>query len=207
MRRVAKHRQLVIDFESCCVIGNTRSAFDLWLDIANSLDPAFGTSIAADILSMNRITFIRLIRNGKGPVSSKAFGTFGSTIIRLRNLLEWVRHTGRESRVVGPSAVGLEAMSSEVNARAMVYFVGNGEGCVKIGFTRRPLNERMAQLKTGNPQRLECLAVIDSGSDMRRIERDAHKFFSSARFNGEWFRISSDSAIAYAIAHGGRKWV
>lgn len=70
-----------------------------------------------------------------------------------------------------------------------VYFIGDGEGRVKIGYTAGSAAERMKDLQTGSPQRLRLLAT-QPGS--MRDERALHRRFAHARIrqDGEWFRAT-----------------
>lgn len=188
-------------------VASQDTTFNSWRDIANCTDPSMSTSTAAEMLGMHRITFIRLVRSGKGPLCRKAFGDSGSTIIRLSDFLEWVRKTGRAGRLVSPHVLDVKSVQQPAHVRGVVYFIGNDAGAVKIGVTRRPVAERLTQLQTSNSRVLRCIAVIPAGREMFRIERDAHEFFAASRLNGEWFMISSEEAASYAIARGGREWL
>jgi hypothetical protein len=64
-----------------------------------------------------------------------------------------------------------------------VYFIQAGGGDIKIGFSDNPA-KRLAQLQTGQPQRLRLLATIPG--DARR-EREIHARFARHRRQGEWF--------------------
>jgi hypothetical protein len=71
----------------------------------------------------------------------------------------------------------------------MIYFIGDGHGHVKIGFSSCDSNLRLIQLQAGNPHKLTILAshdgdVID--------ERSIHRKFSRSRIRGEWFKLTDD---------------
>ena len=57
-------------------------------------------------------------------------------------------------------------------------------GAVKIGSAKNP-KKRMAESRTGNPKRLELLAVMPGGE---REERELHREFRDLRRRGEWYR-------------------
>lgn len=72
-----------------------------------------------------------------------------------------------------------------------VYFIGFRD-YVKIGFTSRPLNERMERLQTGAPEKLEVFATLLAD---RRTERELHGTFAAYRTHGEWFRCEGRLAV------------
>lgn len=63
------------------------------------------------------------------------------------------------------------------------YFVQsvNG-GPIKIGFTTRKPNERLAALQTGAPVELRIVGLLHGN-----CEREMHERFKDARLHGEWF--------------------
>lgn len=69
----------------------------------------------------------------------------------------------------------------------------SGEKLYKIGFTRREINQRIKELKTGN---VADFSIIDSFRSKwgTKIEALLHKNFKSKKVNGEWFLLE-DSDI------------
>ena len=66
-----------------------------------------------------------------------------------------------------------------------IYFVeAEGTNCVKIGFTSRSVEQRIAELQTGQPQRLRLWGSIPGECD---AEQGLHKEYAALRTNGEWF--------------------
>lgn len=61
--------------------------------------------------------------------------------------------------------------------------------CVKIGYTTKPPNIRLAMLQVGSPDKLE---LIRSWPGTCESESDLHRALSPHRENGEWFRISPE---------------
>lgn len=59
---------------------------------------------------------------------------------------------------------------------------------MKIGVTSAPLN-RLAQLQTSHPERLEIVRLMTGG---RAAERMVHKAFATVCLHGEWFEFSPD---------------
>ena len=69
----------------------------------------------------------------------------------------------------------------------IVYVIAAGD-FIKIGITR-DLQTRIDALKTGCPLAIvpQYYTVLESESDAREVERDAHKHFSKLKVRGEWF--------------------
>lgn len=66
-----------------------------------------------------------------------------------------------------------------------VYFVQAGDGGpIKIGYTSSRVADRVAALQTGNPCRLEIVAVAPGSME---DESRAHAMFAQCRLHGEWF--------------------
>lgn len=67
----------------------------------------------------------------------------------------------------------------------IVYFVQMGkDGPVKIGYTDRPLSQRLAGLQSANPYELW---VIGWCRAPRSFEKALHERFARFRIRGEWF--------------------
>lgn len=80
-----------------------------------------------------------------------------------------------------------------------IYFVEmEGDGRIKIGFTAGQAERRVAQLQTGQPQKLRLIGTIPG--DMEG-ERGLHQEFEYLRGNGEWFEPAKEllSTIAFLI--------
>ena len=68
----------------------------------------------------------------------------------------------------------------------MIYFLSNGRaGPIKIGYAGDDVGGRVADLQTGNPERL---LLIYSCSGDRKREKAFHSVFEPHRLRGEWFR-------------------
>ena len=68
-----------------------------------------------------------------------------------------------------------------------IYFVQekSSEGFIKIGHTGKSVRGRVKGFQTGNPHKLECLAVIKNGTKV--MEQEIHKLFSDCNYRREWF--------------------
>ena len=68
----------------------------------------------------------------------------------------------------------------------MIYFVRSGD-FVKIGYTgSMDPKERVNDMQTGNPQKLELLFCVSGGY---KREAFLHNYFFDYKSRGEWFRI------------------
>lgn len=77
------------------------------------------------------------------------------------------------------------------NSSSYVYFVGTsslsvGISVVKIGISKNPW-ARLAELQTGNPEKLQVVATVKTD---RSSEVEIHDILKDARVNGEWFRYT-----------------
>jgi hypothetical protein len=82
----------------------------------------------------------------------------------------------------------------------VIYVVQEAHGdqrAVKIGFTDRPMLERLEQLQSGNPRLLGVVAATFGG---RLYEAELHERFFEHRANGEWFFLDGEVA-AFVEAH------
>lgn len=69
----------------------------------------------------------------------------------------------------------------------LVYFIAARQsGMVKIGFTSKTAQERLAGLQTGSSETLEVLATIPGST---KDESELHRRFSALRITGEWFKL------------------
>lgn len=80
-------------------------------------------------------------------------------------------------------------------AASRVYFIRQDmpDGLVKIGFTRRPVEKRLAELQKHHACALVVAAVAPG---LMSEERHLHDRFSHLRVSGEWFR-PDDELNAY----------
>lgn len=103
--------------------------------------------------------------------------------------MDWAR--GKGPRPKPPPSVPEESY---------VYFIRSASpvGELKIGTARNP-RARRGQLQTGNPHRLDVLAVIPGGT---QEETDLHKQFAHLHIRGEWY-LPGDDLMAYIELHGG----
>jgi len=71
-----------------------------------------------------------------------------------------------------------------------IYYIqpSNG-GPIKIGYTSKPVEQRIAELQTGCPDKLVLLHTEQGTLD---DEAAIHSKFSKHRVNGEWFRPSPE---------------
>lgn len=79
-----------------------------------------------------------------------------------------------------------------------VYFAQAIEGGpIKIGFTARPLAERLRELQTSSPATLRMLAEIPNAD--AGLERRLHNDFGDRRLHSEWF--TPNELLEGIVAH------
>jgi len=69
----------------------------------------------------------------------------------------------------------------------------NNDILYKIGITKRDVNKRLKQLKTGNPATLNIINVFES-KWATKIEANLHVSYDSKRIGGskEWFSLNNE---------------
>lgn len=80
-----------------------------------------------------------------------------------------------------------------------VYLVASeieGKTLYKIGYTRRPIEKRIKEFKTGNASQFYLVDSFESKWGTK-IEAQLHKFFRSKKVSGEWFELNSDDLIKF----------
>lgn len=72
----------------------------------------------------------------------------------------------------------------------------NGRKLHKIGYTKRSIEERIKEFKTGNASEFY---IIDSFSSKwgTKIEASLHRLFKKNKISGEWFNLSDDDLLSF----------
>ncbi len=80
-----------------------------------------------------------------------------------------------------------------------LYLITDGEH-TKAGITNDP-KRRLGMLQTGNPKPLSILLTcpMRNEEDARRLEKAVHDKYSAYRMMGEWFNLTGDKMIDYAL--------
>lgn len=72
----------------------------------------------------------------------------------------------------------------------MIYFVRcDVTGLTKIGYTARPMNERLLELQCGSPTKLRVLGARE-GAPLDELA--AHRYHHEKRRHGEWFALTDE---------------
>ena len=66
----------------------------------------------------------------------------------------------------------------------------------KIGYTRRKVEQRIKEFKTGNSSELEIIDVFESKWGTK-IEANLHLRFKSKQIEGEWFFLTDDDILTF----------
>jgi hypothetical protein len=61
----------------------------------------------------------------------------------------------------------------------------------KIGFTKRPIEKRIKELKTGNSKDIKVVSIFESRW-ASKIEATFHHLFKHKRINGEWYEMTQE---------------
>ena len=72
----------------------------------------------------------------------------------------------------------------------------NGEKLHKIGYTKRSIEERIKEFKTGNAS---DFYIIDSFKSEwgTKIEASLHRAFKSKKVRGEWFNLTDEDLLSF----------
>lgn len=71
-----------------------------------------------------------------------------------------------------------------------------GRKLYKIGYTRRPIEKRIKEIKTGNGSDIYLVESFKSiwGT---KIEANLHRFYKSKKVNGEWFDLKDSDVETF----------
>jgi hypothetical protein len=130
---------------------------------------------------------------------SEVANGLGVSVPEARRLMRTeIPHTWAENKKLRVDAESLDAFKAarpDLVNRSLVYFIGaDGTGCVKIGWTTRRIEERVAQIQHASPFDVYVLATMSGGLTE---ERALHERFAPLRMRGEWFR--KEGALADLI--------
>jgi hypothetical protein len=73
----------------------------------------------------------------------------------------------------------------------------NGQKLHKIGYTRRPVEKRIKEFKTGNAS---DIYLVDSFQSQwgTKIESQLHKIYKSKKIGGEWFDLNEEDIEGFS---------
>jgi hypothetical protein len=108
----------------------------------------------------------------------KVYGACRSGHIRTPDNVHWWES-------VPYCAACVEAGTVRFTTLRWVYFIADGAGHVKIGYTV-DVASRLNSLQTSTAFELRVLAVLKGGAE---TERQLHERFAEHRVRGEWFRL------------------
>lgn len=72
----------------------------------------------------------------------------------------------------------------------------NGQKLHKIGYTRRKVETRIKEFKTGNASEFEIVDTFHSKWGTK-IESQLHTIFKQKKFSGEWFDLCDDDILSF----------
>lgn len=62
----------------------------------------------------------------------------------------------------------------------------------KIGYTKRDVDQRISEFKTGNCSEFDIVHIYKPNDYPVTIERALHKHFNEKKIDGEWFELNED---------------
>lgn len=81
-----------------------------------------------------------------------------------------------------------------------------GTNYYKVGFTERPIGNRLSQLQVGCPQRLKVVRWYEFSASVQS-ETATHKALEKYHVHGEWFELSSIQIVDDVIAAMGHNTI
>jgi len=82
-----------------------------------------------------------------------------------------------------------------------VYLISCGElgnKRYKIGYTKKPVEQRLKQLKTGNHQELKIEQIFQTKWGTK-IESILHRNYKNTKVSGEWFDLSQEQVDRFLV--------
>ena len=70
----------------------------------------------------------------------------------------------------------------------IVYLITSNYVDFKIGVTTRPINERIRELQTSHPEKIDIIKFYKA-ENHNAVERWLHRKFNEKRLEGEWFQL------------------
>lgn len=195
---------------ACTKLGISQSTLNTWMENPGALAPetsALLVDLRGSLLDEKRRlltgrmeTVLEAVRAGKSL--GDAFERIGESRFRISMWLEGVsgcedicarfrdeyataKKQGRDVRAREKEHQA-EVIKKARTESTWVYFVRDfdGRGNIKIGFTARTVEKRLAELSTGSPVRLVVLRKVRAP---RSFETWLHERFAGDRRCGEWF--------------------
>lgn len=112
---------------------------------------------------------------------AKAFGVCRNGHIQTSENVRWYESVPYCAPCVDAGAVTMTTVR-------WVYFITDGVGHVKIGYTV-DVSARVRELQVGNPFPLSVIAAVKGGA---QLERELHRRFAEHRMCGEWFKLAPE---------------
>ena len=69
----------------------------------------------------------------------------------------------------------------------------------KIGYTRKSVEDRVKQLRTGNSEEFKIITYFESKWGTK-IEARMHRKYRSKKISGEWFQLSEEDVLTFELA-------
>ena len=198
---------------ACAELGITQSTLNAWIENPGALGPAASALLVdlhgsalnekRQLLTGRMEIVLEAVRAGKSlrELSAQMGGSrlwvniwlqgvsgCEDLCARFRDEYAAAKKQGRDVRAKEKERQ--TEVTAKTRARAeWVYFIRDfdGRGNIKIGFTARTVEKRLAELSTGSPVRLVVLRKVRAP---RSFETWLHERFAGDRQCGEWFSPS-----------------
>ena len=76
-----------------------------------------------------------------------------------------------------------------------VYLLQCGD-ILKIGYTRKSIDQRIKQMRTGNSEEFKILGFFESKWGTK-IESRLHRKYKNKKISGEWFSLDEDDVSKF----------
>ncbi len=146
---------------------------------------------------------VLIVRNRINPARHELFGR----LLSSSGCGEWLLCNAADAGAATSSSDALYVRQrcqhdQTIDSVSGVYFVSNGRGAVKIGFSDECMGRRFSALQTANADALAVVAYIADPHPLD-LEKQLHMQLKSKRIRGEWFAMSDGEAVAIALGLGG----
>lgn len=97
-------------------------------------------------------------------------------------------------------------MEERISVNNLYVINAHGTRMYKVGITDQAVEQRLANLQTGNHLRLVIVRVY-RGLGVRHVEAEVHRLLARyrVRSDGEWFELESPAMVDQALARLGHK--
>jgi hypothetical protein len=74
----------------------------------------------------------------------------------------------------------------------LISSIVNDQIMYKVGYTKRKVEDRIKEFKTGNPGDFNIVEVYEAKNFGVSIEKNLHNKYKDKKINGEWFMLEKE---------------